>query len=39
MKLIKTKERIADIVVVIAAWAIALALVYIAILKFKRLLH
>jgi len=39
MKLIKTKERIADIVVVIAAWAIALALVYIAILKFKRLIH
>jgi len=39
MKLTKTKEKIADIIVVVAAWAIALSLVYIAILKFKRLLH
>jgi DNA-binding transcriptional regulator of glucitol operon len=39
MKLTKNKEKIADIVVVVAAWAIALALVYITILKFKRLLH
>jgi hypothetical protein len=39
MKQTKTKEKIADVVVVVAAWAIVLALVYITILKFKTLLH
>jgi|GEM_PF-3210235 hypothetical protein len=39
MKLTRNKYKIADIVVVVLAWGIALALVYNTFLKFKRLLH
>jgi uncharacterized membrane protein YukC len=39
MKLTRNKYKIADFIVVVLAWVIALALVYNTFLKFKRLLH
>jgi hypothetical protein len=35
----KSKYKAADFIVIVLAWATSLALVYIAFLKFKRLLH